>query len=523
MLSQRISLIQAWNDFMAQRPIKKDERRADNTHVVMRSGNANALRGQPRLQARPKSEVEISVNVGIDFGTSSTKVFLRDLHHDKTYACLFDDNPDGYPAICMPSVVRVAHGRVYFGPEADRQSGGARLRSLKMFLRCANTCCLCAPCPNDLAAGKAGWLMLPGESDELVPADEVCAWFLAYVIRSVQTRCERVFASSKARLSYQMAAPLGMFENDMSRLTFERVLFLAERLSRTMSQGIALDELRSIYQGIAVSAVDLPSEMERVTFVQPETHAATIGYAASRRAVEGLYGIVDIGAGTTDISFFRLSRQGQRLVYYSTDTVPLGGDYVDKLILETLSASNRRESNLSAQAHANLLERVRIAEQDFCGEPIRLPFGFSLGPQAYGSASSELGKELFTNYRRIWGQAYEKEKRDRRWRDGFTLFLIGGGSELQPAVEPLSATPHKQFVDRVRIDSLELPDGIESDPPNQMNVVHEHAKLLMVAYGLSHHVAESPEFFLPKDVEPLSAPESVPVAVDDLYKDGQWW
>ena len=39
----------------------------------------------------------------------------------------------------------------------------------------------------------------------------------------------------------------------------------------------------------------------------PETTAATISHANSPRPQTGLYGLVDVGAWTTDIQFFRLT------------------------------------------------------------------------------------------------------------------------------------------------------------------------------------------------------------------------
>jgi hypothetical protein len=320
-----------------------------------------------------------------------------------------------------------------------------------------------------------------------------------------------------------MAAPLGMFENEASRFAFERVLYLAERLASLVVQGIRLEDLRSAYQGLSMSAPVLPAISERVTFVQPETHAATIGYAASRRAVEGLYGIVDIGAGTTDISFFRLGRQGKQLAYYSTDTVPLGGDYVDRLILDELATRLKNAGGHSSTARAELLERIRIRKQQFRGPPLGLGHGLVLAQREFDKATTEVGMKLFEQYRRTWWLAYQKEKRQTRWRDGFTLFLIGGGSELGPTVVPLCATPDKQFVNTIRVERLALPDGITADPPNRSQEIRDYSKLLMVAYGLAHHVAESPDFFLPKEVEPLSPPEHVRVAWDDLEKEGQWW
>ena len=74
-----------------------------------------------RLQSVAKEKQELQVNVGIDFGTSSTKVIFTDRHFMPRYVCTFRDNPEGYPPICLPSAVRVVDGKVYFGDEAERK------------------------------------------------------------------------------------------------------------------------------------------------------------------------------------------------------------------------------------------------------------------------------------------------------------------------------------------------------------------------------------------------------------------
>src|SRR4051794_21637679 len=105
-------------------PMSGNNRRKDG-----RSGARTADPNPPpsparRLQSVAKESQKLPVNVGIDFGTSSTKVIFTDRHFMPRYVCAFRDNPDGYPPVCFPSAVRVVDGKVYFGDQAERRTGG---------------------------------------------------------------------------------------------------------------------------------------------------------------------------------------------------------------------------------------------------------------------------------------------------------------------------------------------------------------------------------------------------------------
>jgi hypothetical protein len=376
-----------------------------------------------------------------------------------------------------------------------------------MCLRCQARGRVVPHGPNrDHACNKPGQLSLNSEADEPALADEVSAWFLAFVISEIRKRTSQLFADYEPSLTFQMAAPLGAVESELQRLVFERALYVAEKLSPVVSQGMPLDELRSCYQGIALAIHELPSEEERRTFVQPETHAAMIGYAASRVADAGLYAIVDIGAGTTDISFFRLSRDGDRLAYYSTDTVSLGADIVDQRIFDEHMAPAHPE--LRQYSRTDILGQIRVAKQRLHGRTV-LAGQFELSEKALNASALSVGRGLFKEYQRVWRQAYQKEMRQSRWQGGYKLFLIGGGSELGQLVAPISASPCPQLLPAVELRSLALPESIVSEPSGDDDVIQSYTRLLMVAYGLSFHTAESPDYFTPKEVEPLPPPPTI--------------
>lgn len=452
-----------------------------------------------RLVAKPKAKALVRVNVGIDFGTSSTKVFFRDLHHMKTYACGFTGNPSGYSPTCLPSAVRIVDDKVYFASAAENISGGVLLRSFKMCMCCQFTDVPCSKCPNALFSANHALGRLEHATHEAFSAEEVAAWYLGYVIGEVRRRIDETLPDFQPSLTYQMAAPLGMIESRSTRDSFERALHLGEALSNDVTQGIELATLRSLFQGYSMSLRELPPIADRKTFVQPETHAAMIGYAASPLSDDGLYAIVDIGAGTTDVSFFRLSREVKKLAYYSTDTVRLGADQVDWGILQAIVARHGT-SNFGEQSEA--LEDIRVGKQ-IVDDAISLTNGLTFTKRDRDNAASQLGAALFSEYKRVWGHAYQKEMLESRWQNGYKLIVIGGGSRLLAAVEPLRQSPSPQIMRHPGALQLELPAGITMQPSTAHDNAYDHAELLMVAYGLSFHFAESPEYFTPKEVEPI--------------------
>src|ERR1035437_6559170 len=101
-----------------------------------------------RLQSVAKEKFDLPVNVGIDFGTSSTKVIFTNRQFVPRHVCAFPDNPAGYPPVCLPSSVRVVSGNVYFGDEAERRGGGVVYRSFKMCMACHPADGVCRDCPN---------------------------------------------------------------------------------------------------------------------------------------------------------------------------------------------------------------------------------------------------------------------------------------------------------------------------------------------------------------------------------------
>jgi hypothetical protein len=235
-----------------------------------------------------------------------------------------------------------------------------------------------------------------------------------------------------------------------------------------------------------------------------------VAYTTSSERKSGLYALIDIGAGTTDMSVFRYMVDGAvpdsfQPHFYSAAVYPAGADRVDEFILNELRKLKAHiEDNVS-----ELLGRIRVAKQDDeDGRKARLQMSNLIPAILYHESSGKFSEELFAKYKqRVWGRAYEKERGPDRWQD-LTMFLIGGGSFLNGLKEILAASPWPPFVPPPEVHHLELPSGIAcngSDPAGDCVTRHEH--LLMVAFGLSSPFAELDKYSMPDSIETLEPPK----------------
>ena len=178
-----------------------------------------------RLAAAPKVEQRLHVNIGIDFGTSSTKIIFGGMHLEPTYVCVFEDNPEGYPPVCYPSTVRIIERQVFFGTEAERRTGGLVLRSFKVCMGCVAKDGRCLACPNRLGVQRReGLFDLGAPLAETIPAEEVAAWYLAHVVRLVSDRIAARFPRHQLELTFQTAAPVKSCDRSVEKTAFQRAL-----------------------------------------------------------------------------------------------------------------------------------------------------------------------------------------------------------------------------------------------------------------------------------------------------------
>lgn len=461
------------------------------------------------------------VNIGIDFGTSSTKVVFREVLEGRSHVCGFHEGLLGYPSFALPSTIRVKDGHLSFGAEAERLAGGVAFRSVKICLGCCAGIVPCRGCDaGQLSEGRRGWFSLDaGGVRDTMDAHELVTLFLAYVIgRAQQAVSARVGRVRTLKLTYNMCLPVDQFESGTGRDAFLRALFLAEKLAGRVTDGLSLAEARLAYRGALAAHPEVPSEGERVTYLQPESVAALMPFVLSRTAQEGLYGIVDVGAGTTDTAFFRLSRLPEpTMSVYHARTEVVGGDDMDRALFEAAAGCR---FGADGAASADVLQAIRLLKHELRrGTGLLVGLGerqVELGPDEIWNGTAGVVDRIFTAYQAAWRGAYRVEPIQSRWMD-LRLFPIGGGARV--------FLIHDRFLREPPFAHVPIPELIDLPRPEDLSWAElaagerEEPEMIAVAYGLSYHPAQFPTTWLPSEM----GPPRVPRPPRDLPDLDEWY
>jgi len=472
-------------------------------------------------------------NVGIDFGTSSTKVVIRDLIRRQSILYYPNSTAPGYPSFCLPSCIALtADGRILFGSEAELQKTGCRvLRSFKMCMACQHLATSCRGGCDPIAEtrGLRGTFVvrtgLPWLSE--VSAQNICTLFLAWLIKEVKNHISRTSGpSSDTKLTFNMCAPMDQFDHP-AYTGFEKALFLGEKLSHSVTQGMSLRDGLAEALEVERRHPSLPSEDLRRTAVIPETLAAIVAYVNAPVADEGLYGIVDVGAGTTDISFFRLSFLGKerrpRAAFYHAQSTPVGADLVDHTLLRMISTNDASAFDQRAES-SRPLQTVRLAKE-ILGREVEVTLSALDGcpvltREQLNHAASPLGDRIGEARTQTWRRAFLKEMSLSRWRE-LHLFYTGGGARLAVIQNRLGARLHPTLPP-VSVSKVYLGDAGRLLEASGRTVDLHDADLLIVAYGLSFPRVEFPDYFLPGSVDafhPIPPKKRLPSPEDVGYEE----
>ncbi|MCP5057142.1 MAG: hypothetical protein GY937_10510 [bacterium] len=230
-----------------------------------------------------------------------------------------------------------------------------------------------------------------------------------------------------------MSAPVDLVDAGSGlNEAYARVVFQAWRISSSVEQAMPLTEAIRLVR--AVQEVLLPAAEERLVELCPESSATVAAYAMSPEMEEGLYCIADIGAWTTDISFFRFTEIGSgetgrtTKAIYAARSHRAAANKVDeqcRALLLQLYAVSANSSAVSTEEIRQQRERGVFGEKPVVLEAARNARLPRPSPLAY--ASDLVGEEIQRGFVETLGEAYGKEGREDRWKNQLTLLLSGGG------------------------------------------------------------------------------------------------
>lgn len=443
------------------------------------------------------------ITVGIDFGTSRTKIVYRDVAENIVNIILFEDMR-GNKVYFLPSLVSVKKGKLYFGYMAEEIDDPDYIfRSFKTCLACQGDSINRNMCRKENIRGF--FIINQGMKTFKISALQITIFYLAWLIKFVKKQVEKIY-TKPLKFVYTMGIPINYLENESVRDLFMKAIFYAERLSEEIEQEFDIEEAINILEKKINETTSLPPDEVRLTFVQPESIASVISYIESPEVNIGLHTIIDIGAATSDITVFRLMDYPDKFTIhvYASDSYLIGCDDMDSEIFDMTRKLVERNP-MDEVDMIKLLNQIsrskdQLTHSSFLhlfidGKTIIIP-----SSELENIWDSFVGK-LRKYYEETWHKAYPKEKRESHWKE-YALFMLGGGSRIPYIKRKISNFYPWNKIEKIIPLEMKIPAKLKKEYADSPEVINNF-DLLSVAYGLSIHPARWPKMSLPSNVEPL--------------------
>ena len=250
------------------------------------------------------------INIGFDFGTSSTKVCFLDIINEIHHFYVFNNFAHDVDRYCKPSIIRFTDDKIYF----NGLSLGYKIELFKVGIE------------KEIYGPVGINLTISFKAYQLVAI--YCAQILKEIIESVNKNFK------KPQITYQFGIPVDHLSNTNFPDSAKEKAF-----KRAFGTAILLISKESNFEGRSSSFIkemittcekeyDDTEDKDQLFNIYPETIAG-VGALLSNNTLERRfrYSIVDIGAGTTDISFFQfgdvVNPEGKFFIYHSK-TVEVG-------------------------------------------------------------------------------------------------------------------------------------------------------------------------------------------------------
>lgn len=373
------------------------------------------------------------INVGVDFGTCYTKVAFFDTKFEKHYFYVFNEKFNDLNRYIFPTRLKInPSGRIFFAPKKNLIFGGDKKYELFKINMEETT----------------NVLNLEG-TEYSIDDYKIVAIYCSHVLSKVRNFLKSKF--DEPELIFNFGIPLDHLgdQNKKREQKFKLAFNLAEMLSRDhfIDNADRLLDYLPILEELEIKYKEI-DEAELKVAVYPETIAgvATLLSTGSLSA-DVRYSIVDIGAGTTDTSFFEFTRNqtpGGKFHIYNSKTYNIGAEnYLNKELENSIS-------------------------------------------------------ELKRSYKLAFGNSYSLDH--SKWSDNFNLLFLGGGSrgelrEFLNKIELLvpNGNLFKKYINPMQIN-ITRPENIKDSVDKNEESWQENFDILSIAYGLSYPSAMMPRY-----------------------------
>jgi len=441
-------------------PIVPPSRSPAKTPLPLDSGADQIHDGHP-------SE-ENDVVIGFDFGTSSSKVVIRDVYLKTAYAVPFDN-------LACPENPYLVPTRIFITDDGFfslYEENGHRYTDLKAHLMDDPT----RPIYEARSTGQQ------------ITAQELTAAYLALVIRHARSwflqQTRMIYKTRRIYWQINLGIPSKNYDDKEMRDAFRTAALAAWRGSRH-DDSIGIVQIKEYVQH-AHHLMRQDNDMDDdnlwlspdLVNTHPEVIMEVIGYIKSPLRKNGLHILVDIGATTVDAASFIVHREDEEDVY------PLLATNVEKY--GTIELHRHRMTEI----------KKRLEENMRCINHINPMLSIPRTSHYEINVSTEIIQDIDNTFKRechkIVGDIIHrtrmfKDPYSRSWNDGVPLFICGGGGRYplyKDTIDELDSLL-KRFThfNGFRIRTIPKPDDLKA--PSLSPLDYDR---LAVAYGLSFHV-----------------------------------
>jgi hypothetical protein len=203
-----------------------------------------------------------------------------------------------------------------------------------------------------------------------IASDTLCIWYLTYIIFILEKRFGTGF-------DINMGVPTDERQYEMLKIHAVRILRSAFYLAEDVFEGSVEKFLSAKYQDLLDQTILLPyNEADKEEFglnIFPEAYASLVGMTSRGKISDGMSLNVDIGGGTTDISFFTVN--DKKPMIYRYWSIPYGlnyiaessgfdyadGDFSSLAESEAVETYNRMKLEVGQKIERELLEMLKTS------------------------------------------------------------------------------------------------------------------------------------------------------------------
>ena len=441
-----------------------------------------AVRRPQRRQRPPPPQRKRLYHLGVDWGTSSTKMVLRDYggrddshDHGRAYVIRHANRAFRYP-----STVKYWRGAMWFGHQAECRGGE----------------CLSWTSLKARTAVERGWddmaIGLPG-----MTLEDLATISVAHYTKRGLDEAQRHARSKRAevRLGMTLSVPVAELEIPQTQRAYLRVAAVGYHLAVRLQfdpQGKSPEEIKQALARAKQAVHPGLSNLDPTAFLRAEVAAAMMWPFKSPSVKEGPYTVVDIGAATTNASWFRIHSGRDEddrhvpkasMTFFGAETLAPGMDGFDEVLAMLLghddpTALRGRENELLAKVNNT-------------------------------SKLDKVVGEYWETWHKAKRYAWRLAPRACHW-EGTRVLVVGGGSKVALVDRAFEKPPSHTQAKIVGAQRLHDP-GTPSDLyelPRAGGFAHpfsDEPTFLLVAYGLSFNDEDRPEICLPNEVAPFRA------------------